>query len=114
VNADIDIEKPSGPLLAETVNGRIQVRDVVAGAQMVTVNGDIRAEIGGGPVYGSTINGAVRARLLGPDVGMVSFKAVHGTVAIDLPERLGFSLSAIAPPGRVDGVATSGGRDGTY
>jgi hypothetical protein len=114
VNADIKIERPSGPLLAETVNGRIHVRDVVAGAQMVTVNGDIRAEVGAGPVYGSTTNGAVRARLLGPDVGSASFKAVHGPVAIDLPERLGFSLSAIAPPGRVSGVDTSGGRDGTY
>lgn len=71
-------------VLLTTTNGRIEVVDVKAGAQLETVNGPINARGLGGAVKASTVNGGVDIGLASL-TGDVNVETTNGGVTVRLP-----------------------------
>lgn len=88
------VEVPAGiNLVAGTVNGEVDVRDLDGDVQASTVNGDVRVESNGN-VEASTVNGSITARM-GQDLKSdLSFETVNGSVTVELPAGVNADVKA--------------------
>jgi DUF4097 and DUF4098 domain-containing protein YvlB len=102
-NADIDIQRPAGPVVARTTNGRLRLLGGRGPAVLETVNGSIRADMLAGTLTASSVNGKVQAELRGPEVLACALRSENGDVNVGLGDTIGFTLDASAARGSVAG-----------
>ena len=85
-SVEITVRLPAGAhVVANTVNGALEIRGATGEVRANTVNGGIDAESSGGPVSANTVNGSVRVRMGAlPEQG-ASYKTVNGSITISIP-----------------------------
>lgn len=134
INADADITNLKQGLQAETVNGKIDARDIAGRIGLESVNGDLDARDLTGNIHFETVNGRIRDRnssgselffgSVNGDIESkstikeVSVETVNGGIELDLDEveELGMSTvngtievsMQLLEKGRVDGSTVSG------
>lgn len=86
VEVHFRVEVPAGVrLVAHTVNGDVDLRDLRSDVEAGTVNGDLFASTTG-LAEGSTVNGSVRVRMGRADwTGSAEFTTVNGSVTVEMP-----------------------------
>ncbi len=104
-NADVEIGRPEGAVLARSTNGRLRLWGGGAASTLETVNGDIEATMRGGTLSATSVNGHVRAEIVQPEVRACVLASQNGDIRVDVPPALGFTLDAVARRGRVRGVS---------
>src|SRR5690606_10756226 len=88
-------------LVAATVNGKIEARDLASDAALTTVNGSISVSTTG-LARASTVNGSIDAVLGRADwTGALEFNTVNGSITVELPEGLSAELEAATVNGRI-------------
>ena len=81
---------PEVALDLQTVNGRIETRDIAGETRATTINGEIDLECtGANEVAARAVNGRVAARFLN-DFHGAQFKTVNGRVIATLPQNASF------------------------
>lgn len=100
-NADIEILKPGGMVIASSTNGRIRVLDALRSTTLETVNGNILARMQEGMLHASTVNGSIESFLPGSGVSGVTLTSDNGSIQVVLPEESGFMVEAVAPLGGI-------------
>jgi len=102
-NVDFRIEVPAGVRLeAHTVNGDVDVRDLVGDVHAATVNGDI-AVATSGFAEASTVNGSVRVRMGRADwEGEAEYSTVNGGIILELPAGLSTAFRAETVNGGIE------------
>lgn len=116
-NADIEIKRPNGLVVAESINGRIRVIDAPEGGRIHTENGNVYADVRGGRLEAATTNGVIYASLLEPVQGGVPLEGArltsqNGGVTLFMNDRLSASIAARTERGTVVSyipIDTSGG-----
>lgn len=90
VAVDFTVQLPAGlNVLAETVNGDVDVAGATAQVDASSVNGGVEAATQGGPVRASSVNGDVRARMQSlADLSHLEYSSVNGSVTVTLPADL--------------------------
>lgn len=89
VKVDFTVRVPAGhPLIARTVNGRIEISELTDDVEAYTVNGGIEIATRG-EAMAQTVNGSIRAEL-GSIRGSepLEFKTVNGSITLDVPSSL--------------------------
>jgi hypothetical protein len=101
-SVEFRVEVPAGVnLVAGTVNGEVDVRNLDGDVQASTVNGDVRVESGGN-VEASTVNGSIRAKM-GQDLKSdLSFETVNGSVTVELPAGANADVKASTVTGGME------------
>ncbi len=98
VSVAYNLEVPRGTaVVAASVNGSIDIRDLRGAAAAKTVNGSVRIANAGGSVDVQTVNGSVRVAYAeaGPGADTEnSFKTVNGSVRVVLPGEVGGAFQA--------------------
>ena len=101
-SVEFHVEVPAGiNLVAVTVNGEVDVRQVDGDVQASTVNGGVRVESNGN-VEASTVNGSIVARM-GEDLKSdLSFETVNGSVTVELPAGANANVRASTVTGGME------------
>ncbi len=97
------VRVPEGVRLdLSTVNGSIEVNGATREVVATTVNGSLHARSTGGPVRARTVNGSIDVAMgsLG-NTEELDYKAVNGSITIELPSSLGAQLDFATVNGRV-------------
>jgi hypothetical protein len=102
-NADVEIRKPFGPVVASSTNGRLRLYGARGRSALETVNGNIRADVLSGWLTAASVNGRVQAEVLGPEVLACALRSENGDVKVGLGADIGFTLDAAAARGSVRG-----------
>ena len=102
-SVDYDIRVPKAARVrTETVNGRVEVRDVAGSVRAKSVNGAVHVTGSQGEVDASTVNGAIEVRYGGtPNAGSHEFSAVNGRIEVYLPSSVSGEFSAQAVNGSI-------------
>jgi DUF4097 and DUF4098 domain-containing protein YvlB len=116
-NADIEIKRPTGLVVAESINGRIRVIDAPEGGRIHTENGNVYADVRGGRLDAATTNGIIYAELLEPvedgaPLEGAKLTSQNGGVTLLMKEGLSASIAARTERGTVVSyipIDTSGG-----
>lgn len=99
---DFRVEVPNGvDLIAGTVNGSVEVRDVSGDVRATTVNGDVDVEAGGN-AEASTVNGSIRAAMAEDLRSDLHFSTVNGSVVVSLPEGANADVEAATLNGSME------------
>lgn len=103
VNVEFTVRLPRGVrLLAQTVNGGVDVRGATSEVTARTVNGGIDAVSAGGPVAASTVNGNVNVRMGSlPGTESLEFSTVNGSITVQVPAALNARLDISTVNGRI-------------
>jgi DUF4097 and DUF4098 domain-containing protein YvlB len=103
VEITFQVQVPDGvDLVAGTVNGQVDARDLASDARVSTVNGDVEVETSG-EAEASTVNGSIRAELgRSSGSGRLEFTTVNGGITVTLPATLGAELEASTVNGSID------------
>jgi hypothetical protein len=95
VSVEIVVRLPAGAnLVANTVNGALEIRGATGEVRANTVNGGIEAESSGGPVSAETVNGSVRVRMARLPERGASYKTVNGSITITIPSSANANVVA--------------------
>mgnify|MGYP001108165119 CR=1 FL=1 len=102
VVVEFTVRVPEGvQLVAATVNGKIEARDLASDAVLNTVNGSVDVSTTGLARAG-TVNGSIDAIVGRTDwSGDLEFNTVNGSITVELPEGLGAELEAATVNGRI-------------
>jgi len=101
INADIEILRPGGAVLAQSTNGRIRLHNAQERATLETVNGNIRADVRRGILQASSTNGSIRAHVEDAEVEGCVVNSANGGIQVFLQEEASFSVNANATRGVV-------------
>ena len=85
----------------ETVNGRIEVRDVEGVMDLETTNGKIEIVKSSGRVNAETTNGGIVAQLDATSPGQMDLETTNGSVQLELPEAFRANLDAATTNGSI-------------
>lgn len=110
-NTDIRIDRPQGKVMAESVNGRVQLIEAPDGGSIRTVNGNVYAGVRGGRLDAATDNGVIRATVLDPAVVSATLTSQNGGVTLLMANQVSASIRARTSRGSVRAelpVQTSG------
>ncbi|MEJ7812249.1 MAG: DUF4097 family beta strand repeat-containing protein [Gemmatimonadaceae bacterium] len=114
VAVEFTVRLPRGvKVLANTVNGNIDIRDARAEVEARSVNGQVEATTSTGPVSATTVNGSVRVQMDAIEgSGDLKFGSVNGSVIVEAPARLDaeVELSTVNGGVRSDYPITTTGR----
>ncbi|MGH9459149.1 MAG: DUF4097 family beta strand repeat-containing protein [Thermoanaerobaculia bacterium] len=103
-------------VVAETVNGRLQIEGVGGPMELASVNGGIQLTTPGAPVKATTVNGSIRAAF-GDRFRGAQLRTVNGSIAVEVPKDASLDLDIQQVNGsfRTDlpVVVESSGRSGT-
>lgn len=103
VQVHFQVKVPAGVrLVAKTVNGGIDARELEADVVAHTVNGSVRVETRG-RAEAKTVNGSIEASFGRADwTGSNQFKTVNGAIRLDLPADLSAEVSAKTVNGDIE------------
>jgi Toastrack DUF4097 len=86
---DFEVSLPSGvELIATSVTGDVEVRDVDSDVTARTVSGDVDVSTSG-IASASTVSGSVDVQLAGTDWDDLEFNTVSGDITLTLPDGIG-------------------------
>lgn len=102
VVVEFTVRVPEGVrLVAASVNGEIEVRDLASEAVVSTVNGSVDVSTTG-LARASTVNGSIVAALGRADwTGDLEFTTVNGSITVEMPQGLGAELEATTVNGEI-------------
>lgn len=102
VVVEFRVRVPEGVrLVAASVNGEIEVRDLASEAVLSTVNGSVDVSTTG-LARASTVNGSIKAVLGRADwTGDLEFTTVNGSITVEMPQGLGAELEATTVNGHI-------------
>ncbi len=100
-NADIEILKPRGAVIAQSTNGRISVSDTTKSTTLQTVNGNILAAVRAGVLEASSTNGKIKTHVLHPSVSGCVLNSANGGIEVLLGTGVSFTVDATAQRGTV-------------
>lgn len=102
VVVEFTVRVPEGVrLVATTVNGKIEARNLAGDAELKTVNGSVAVSTTG-LAHASTVNGSIEAVLGRTDwAGDLEFNTVNGSITVEMPEGLSTELVATTVNGRI-------------
>lgn len=102
VTVEFTVRVPAGVrLVAASVNGELEARDLASEAVLSTVNGSVDVSTTG-LARASTVNGSIEAVVGRADwTGDLEFTTVNGSITIELPEGLGAELEAQTVNGEI-------------
>lgn len=108
VNGSLQVETPVGRVRAETVNGRLSVKECDS-LEGETVNGSVEAAVGRSATV-ETVNGSIRLRAPRGLGGDTHLETVNGAVEIRMPADVNARLDLQSLTGgiRLEGVNTEG------
>src|SRR5262245_58602782 len=103
VNVSFSVRVPQGvKLVADTVNGGVNVRGLDADARAHTVNGSIKLRTDG-RAEAQTVNGSIEASMGRADWdGNNEFKTVNGAIHVELPSDLSTEVRAQTVNGDIE------------
>ncbi|MFQ5551691.1 MAG: DUF4097 domain-containing protein [Gemmatimonadales bacterium] len=95
VEVEFTVRVPAGIMfVGRTVNGDIDIRDLVGDAVGVTVNGDVDV-VAAGTVEAHAVNGSIDAEMGSTDwTGELSFETVNGGIRLRVRDRFAAQIEA--------------------
>ncbi len=102
VNVDFDVQLPRGlHLVAKTVNGGVDVKNISGDVKAHTVNGKIAVDAKGN-VEAHTVNGSIQASMgVTSWTGTREFHTVNGGITLDLPAGASAEVNAKVTNGEI-------------
>lgn len=103
VNGDVEIPDMLGEVSASTVNGDVFIAGSEGKIDASTVNGDIEIQSVKEAMSASTVNGDISMKAAGELRGNLSLSTVSGDIEIDIPMGGDFRLKAETHSGKISG-----------
>jgi len=102
VEVDFRLDVPAGVhLVAETVNGEVEIDGVSGDVRASTVNGSVEVTTTG-EAEAQTVNGGIHARIGSKQwTGALSFETVNGSVVVTLPDGVNADVKASTVNGEI-------------
>jgi len=102
VRVHFTVRVPAGVrLVAASVNGDVDARDLASDVELTTVNGGVDVSTTG-LARASTVNGSIDAALGRTDwAGSLEFTTVNGSITVEVPEGLSADLEATTVNGAI-------------